>query len=39
MSESSNNPFSLGQVTADLFMANAAIKKAETMTCKQGKYM
>lgn len=38
MSESSNNPFSLGQVTADLFMANAAIKKAETMTSKQGKY-
>lgn len=27
MNGNSNNPFSMGQITADLFMADAAIKK------------
>ncbi len=33
-----NNPFSFGQIDADLFMADAAIKKAESMSSKSGKF-
>lgn len=32
------NPLSIGQAEADLFMADAAIKKAETLSSKAGKY-
>ena len=34
--KTSNNPFSMGQIEADLFVADSAIKKAETMTSKAG---
>ena len=33
-----NNPLSFGQIEADLFMAGAAIDKAESLTSKAGKY-
>ncbi len=33
-----NNPLSIRQAEADLFMADAAIKKAETVSSKAGKY-
>ena len=38
MSENSNNPFSMGQIIADLYMADAAIRKAETLSSKAGKF-
>ena len=36
--KSSSNPLSWGQVEADLFVADSAIKKAESLTSKKGKY-
>ena len=38
MSGKTNNPISLGQIEADLFMAKAAIEKAESMSSKSGKF-
>ena len=38
MSGKKENPLSLGQIEADLFMANAAIKMAETLSSKSGKF-
>ena len=38
MNDKSANPFSLGQIEADLFMASAAIQKAESMSSKAGKF-
>ena len=38
MNDKSANPFSLGQIKADLFMASAAIQKAESMSSKAGKF-
>ena len=38
MSGKSTNPFSLKQIEADLFMANAAIQKAESISSKAGKF-
>lgn len=32
------NPLSLGQIAADLYIAEATIKKAETMSSKAGKF-
>ena len=39
MPSNSQNPFSVGLVDADLFMADSAIQKAETMTSKAGKHI
>ena len=36
MSVKSNNPFSLAQVEADLYMADVAIQKAESLSSKAG---
>ena len=38
MSGNLNNPFSMGQIEADLFMADAAIRKAESISGSAGKY-
>ena len=38
MSVKSNNPFSLAQVEADLYMADVAIQKAESLSSKAGKF-
>ncbi len=38
MSGKTNNPISLGQIEADLFMAKAAIEKAESMSSNSGKF-
>ena len=38
MSAKSTNPFSLKQIEADLFMANAAIQKVESLSSKAGKF-
>ena len=38
MSVKASNPLSMGQIEADLFVAGSAIKKAESMTSKAGKY-
>ena len=38
MSGKTHNPFSFGQIEADLFMADAAIKKAESISSKAGKF-
>ena len=38
MSESNSNPFSMGRITADLYMADAAIRKAESLSSKAGKF-
>ena len=35
MRDDKTNPFSMGQITADLFMANAAIEKAESLSSKE----
>ena len=39
MPSNSQNPFSVGLIDADLFMADSAIQKAETMTSKAGKHI
>ena len=38
MSVRSNNPLSMGQIEADLFMAESAMEKATTMSSKSGKF-
>lgn len=38
MSARTGNPLSIGQIEADLYMADSAIKKAETLSSKAGKY-
>jgi len=38
MNDNSKNPISMGQITADLFMAKAAIDKADSMSSKEGKF-
>lgn len=38
MSEMNNAPISFGQIEADLFVAEATIKKADSMTSKAGKF-
>lgn len=38
MNANYDNPFSMGQIEADIFMADAAIQKAEALTSKAGKY-
>ncbi len=38
MSGKSNNPISIKQIEADLFLAQTAITKADGMTSKAGKY-
>ena len=38
MSGNLNNPFSMGQIEADLFMADAAIRKAESISGSAGKF-
>ena len=39
MPEVKQNPFSVGQIDADLFMAASAIQKAETLSSKSGKHL
>ncbi len=36
MSANNTNPLSLGQVEADLFMAEAAMNKADSLSAKMG---
>jgi hypothetical protein len=38
MKGSTENPISIGQIKADLFMAEAAINKSDAMTSKAGKF-
>lgn len=38
MSEGNKNPFSVGQIDADLFVAKATIDKADSLSSKVGKY-
>jgi len=38
MSERNNNPLSMGQIEADIFMAESAMEKATTLSSKRGKY-
>ena len=38
MSDKSTNPVSFGQIEADLFMADAAIQKSESLSSKAGKF-
>ena len=38
MSADTGNPLSMGQIEADLFVADASINKAETLSSKSGKY-
>jgi len=38
MSGNQNNPLSMGQIEADLFLADTAIQKAETLSSKAGKF-
>lgn len=39
MSGINQNPLSVAQVDADLFMASSAIQKAETISSKAGKHL
>ncbi len=39
MSEKNSNPFSAAQIHADLFVAAAAIQKADTLSSKAGKHL
>lgn len=39
MSVRNNNPLSLGQIEADLFMAKSAMDQATTMSSKRGKFL
>lgn len=38
MNANPNNPLSMGQIEADLFLANASIQKAESLSSKEGKF-
>ena len=38
MSDKSTNPVSFGQIEADLFIADAAIQKSESLSSKAGKF-
>ncbi len=38
MNVKSSNPLSFGQIEADLYMAEVAIRKAESLSNKAGKY-